>query len=248
MVPVRFLALLLACGLWGAPGDGVDPGRAQAVGVCPAAEPPPSELPALAAARLRESFDAAREHAQHIWRDTPAVHPDGTVTVFVEISAGSHEKLEFDMKANRLALDRRIPESLGGYPTGYGFLPQTIGLDGDPFDGLVLGDSPSGQIVRGRIVGIMHMTDEKGHDAKIVVVPEADSSVRRLDAAERARIAEFFNRYKAEDDDEESWACVSGWGDEAEARRYLDAARRLFAAGKSELKSQKSESRRKNGE
>lgn len=227
---IRWLAPILICGLpiVGFSRDApVQPARA-----CPAAEPPLASLSTRAADRLRESLEDAREHAQHVWRDTPAVHPDGTVSVFVEISPGSHEKREFDMKANRLALKRRIPESLGGYPTGYGFIPQTIGLDGDPFDGLVLSDSQSGQLVRGRIVGIMHMTDEKGHDAKIVVVPASDTNGRRLDAAERDRIASFFNRYKAEDDDEESWACVSGWGDEAEARRYLEAARRLFERGR----------------
>jgi inorganic pyrophosphatase len=230
MMPGRWLPLLVMFGFWAAtPGGAPHESRAQPPKACPAAEPPLSELPPSAAGRLRESLDEARGHARHVWRDTPAVHPDGTVTVFVEISAGSREKHEFDMRANRLALDRRIPESLGGYPTGYGFLPQTIGLDGDPFDGLVLGDAPSGQLVRGRIAGIMHMTDEKGHDAKIVVVPEPGLKSRGLDAAERARIAAFFNRYKAEDDDEESWACVAGWGDASEARRYLDAARRLFA-------------------
>jgi inorganic pyrophosphatase len=134
------------------------------------------------------------------------------------------------MKRNRLELDRHIPGSLGGYPTGYGFIPQTIGVDGDPFDGLVLGHAPLGTLVRGHIVGIMHMTDDKGHDTKIVISAGPDAASRRapLNTAERARIAEFFNRYKEDDDDDETWACVSGWGDVEEARRYLDAAHRLF--------------------
>jgi inorganic pyrophosphatase len=205
---------------------------AQVRQACPAAERPPTALPPKAAESLRQALDDAREHQEHVWRDTPAVHADSTVSVFVEIAPGSSEKHEFDMKRNRLELDRRIPESVGGYPTGYGFIPQTIGVDGDPFDGLVLGDAAQGTLVRGHIVGIMHMTDEKGHDAKIVVSAEPDTVKRRalLNDAERARIADFFNRYKAEDDDDETWACVSGWGDVEEARRYLDAAHRLFAA------------------
>lgn len=203
---------------------------AQVKQACPAAEPPPTTLPVRASDGLRQALDDAREHATHVWRDTPALHADGTVSVFVEIAPGSSEKREFDMKRNRLELNRTVPESLGGYPVGYGFIPQTIGVDGDPFDGLVLGDGPHGTLVRGHIVGIMHMTDEKGHDAKIVISAESDAAKRRavLNAAERARIAAFFNRYKAEDDDGETWACVSGWGDEREARKYLDAAHRLF--------------------
>ena len=43
------------------------------------------------------------------------------------------------MRANRRAIDRMIPISIGGYPVNYGFVPQTVSYDGDPFDVLVLG-------------------------------------------------------------------------------------------------------------
>jgi inorganic pyrophosphatase len=83
------------------------------------------------------------------------------------------------------------------------------------------------------VLGIMHMTDEKGSDSKIVVTAEADPAKRRgLLAREQARVTAFFNRYKADDDDPESFACVSGWGEEAEARRYVDGAARLFQEGR----------------
>jgi inorganic pyrophosphatase len=231
LLPVAFILLLLTF-------TSVYPvtptAFAQVTQACPPAEPPPTALPAKAAESLRRALNDAADHAEHTWRDTPALHADGTVTVFIEIAPGSSEKHEFDMKRNRVELNRTVPESLGGYPVGYGFIPQTIGVDGDPFDGLVLGDAPHATLVRGHIVGIMHMTDEKGHDAKIVISAEPNAAKRRalLNGAERSRIAEFFNRYKAEDDDEESWACVPGWGDEAEARTYLDAAHRLFVQGK----------------
>jgi inorganic pyrophosphatase len=247
------LSLALALGISAGPLGPPDP-SAQVKPACPPAEPPPAALPAKAADRLQQALDDAGEHAPHVWRDTPALHGDGTVSVFVEIAPGSSEKHEFDMKRNRLELNRRIPESLGGYPTGYGFIPQTIGVDGDPFDGLVLGDAPHGVLVRGHIVGIMHMTDEKGHDAKIVVSAEPDAAKRRalLNDAERARIADFFNRYKAEDDDDESWACVSGWGDVEEARGYLDRAHRLFVqggnGGNGENRTEETKSRRTNEE
>jgi inorganic pyrophosphatase len=224
--------LLPALALAGIPHT-VGTGPPQAKLACPAAEPPPVVLPPRAADNLRQALDDAREHAEHVWRDTPALHADDTVSVFVEIAPGSSEKREFDMKRNRLELNRTVPEFLGGYPVGYGFIPQTIGVDGDPFDGLVLGEATHGTLVRGHIVGIMHMTDEKGHDAKIVISAEPDAAKRQalLNDAERARIAAFFNRYKAEDDDDETWACMSSWGDVEEARRYLEAAHRLFVQG-----------------
>ena len=199
---------------------------------CPRPSTPPTALPEAAAEKLRESVADARPHDRHGWRDTAPLNDDGTVNVYVEIARGSSEKWEFDMEKNRRELNRMVPASLGGYPTGYGFIPRTVGTDGDPFDGLVLGGTPAGGVlVRGHVLGIMHMTDEKGPDAKIVVTAEPNPVLRAamLDAAEKARIAHFFNRYKAADDDAESFACVSGWGDAAEARRWLARAVELAA-------------------
>lgn len=107
----------------------------------------------------------------------------------------------------------------------------TIGADGDPFDGLVVGPpAPAGRVVRGYVLGFMHMTDEKGADGKVVVTTEPDPEARRalLNEAEKAHIAGFFNRYKAVDEDAATFACVPGWGDAAEARRHVAAAARLF--------------------
>jgi hypothetical protein len=38
------------------------------------------------------------------------------------------------MAKNAHAIDRMIPEDVGGYPVNYGFVPQTVSYDGDPFD------------------------------------------------------------------------------------------------------------------
>jgi inorganic pyrophosphatase len=200
---------------------------------CPAPAAAGTPLRDQAREKLARSLAAARAHGQHLWRDTKPVNQDRTVNVFVEIAPGSREKYEFDMGANRRELNRVVPEKIGGYPIAYGFVPGTVGLDGDPFDGLVLGDDvPAGALVRGHVVGIMHMTDEKGSDSKVVVSAESDAATRRA-LFERAKpgVAAFFNRYKADDDDAESHACVSGWGGVEEARRYVDAAVRAFQEG-----------------
>ena len=74
------------------------------------------------------------------------------------------------MRANARAIDRVIPESVGGYPVNYGFVPQTVSYDGDPFDVLVLGPPiAGGESVRGVVVGLMYMEDEKGLDSKVVL-------------------------------------------------------------------------------
>ena len=48
------------------------------------------------------------------------------------------------MRANARAIDRMMPVDVGGYPVNYGFVPQTISYDGDPFDVLVLGPPLAG--------------------------------------------------------------------------------------------------------
>ncbi len=97
-------------------------------------QPAPDELPATATARLASSLDAARPHTRSVWRDSPPTNADGTVNAYIEIARGDRRKWEFDINANARAIDRMIPEDVGGYPVNYGFVPQTISYDGDPFD------------------------------------------------------------------------------------------------------------------
>jgi hypothetical protein len=104
----------------------------------------PATLPALGTSQLAKSLEAARAHVTQVWRDTPPLNADGTVNGYVEIARGDRRKWEFDMSANRRAIDRTMPEDLGGYPVNYGFVPQTVSYDGDPFDVLVLGPAVEG--------------------------------------------------------------------------------------------------------
>ena len=130
----------------------------------------PATLPVLGTTQLGRSLEAAARHARHLWRDMPPVNEDGTVNGYVEISRGDRRKWEFDIGANRRAINRVMPADIGGYPVNYGFVPQTVSYDGDPFDALVLGPPiEGGTVVRGVIVGVMRMEDEKGLDSKVVI-------------------------------------------------------------------------------
>ena len=121
---------------------------------------PPNDLPAAASAQLSSSLAAAQGSKRNIWRDTTPLNPDGTVTGYIEIARGDRRKWEFDIKQNARAIDRVMPPEVGGYPVNYGFVPQTISYDGDPFDILVLGPPlEGGRVVRGVIVGLMLMED-----------------------------------------------------------------------------------------
>ena len=177
---------------------------------------PPRTLPAPATAQLVQSLDASRQHASHVWRDRPPINADGTVNAYIEIPLGEIRKWEFDMKANARAIDRVMPDAIGGYPVNYGFVPQTVSYDGDPFDVLVLGPAlPGGELVRGSVVGVMFMEDEKGLDSKVVVttVDGAHRPLYPLSEADRQRIGGYFARYKAHEPGK--FSKVSGWGSAA---------------------------------
>ena len=59
------------------------------------------------------------------------------VTAVIEIPSGTKAKYEIDKKTGLLILDRIIYSSFH-YPVNYGFIPQTLGHDGDPLDILVI--------------------------------------------------------------------------------------------------------------
>ena len=190
----------------------------------------PDVLPAAAAAQLRDSLKAAEAHARHVWRDTPYME-GALVNAYIEIPLGERRKFEFHMGKNAPAIDRVMPEKIGGYPVNYGIVPQTIAYDGDPFDVLVLGPTlKTGQLVKGVIVGLMRMEDEKGLDSKVVIsrVGADGKPLHQLTDADRARIAAYFNRYKRDDDDPKTFATVPGWGTAADGLSFVETTHAFF--------------------
>lgn len=191
--------------------------------------PPPPVLPAPAAARLAASLQHASGHARHVWRDTPPVNADGTVNAYIEIPRGERRKFEFDIARHTRVIDRVMPDALGGYPINYGFVPQTISYDGDPFDALVAGPPvEGGQLVRGVVIGLFHMEDETGIDSK-VVLSRVDANGRPTDALtapDQPRIADYFSRYRAHEPGK--FSRVPGWDSAERGRAYVDMTHRFF--------------------
>ena len=189
----------------------------------------PRELPAPAAAQLAASLAASRAQTSHIWRDTPPVNADGTINGYVEIPMGEKRKFEFDMRANERRIDRVMPDSLGGYPINYGYVPQTVSYDGDPFDVLVLGPAlPGGTLVKGVAVGLMHMEDEKGLDSKVVISPvDANGRARyALTAAVKQRVQAYFAKYKQHEPGK--FSKVPGWGSAREGVAFVETTHAFF--------------------
>jgi inorganic pyrophosphatase len=151
------------------------------------------------------------------------------VIVFVEVPLGSRNKYEVDAETGHIVLDRRLFTSMS-YPADYGFIEDTLGEDGDPLDALVLVGEPTfpGCRIRARVVGVFHMTDEKGPDAKVICVPLKDPAWMRVHDVHdipqefRDEIEHFFQVYK---DLEEGKTETRGYGNRAEAERVIQEAR-----------------------
>src|SRR6476646_487718 len=108
-------------------------------------------------------------------------NPPEKVNALIEIPQGSRTKYEIDKETGLLKLDRVIYSSFH-YPVNYGFIPQTLGLDGDPLDILVL-CSQSIQalcLVRATVIGNMQMIDSGEEDDKIIAVATDDPSVNHI--------------------------------------------------------------------
>ena len=101
--------------------------------------------------------------------------------VLIEIPRGSRNKYEVDHESGLIRLDRTLFTATQ-YPADYGFVPDTLGEDGDPLDALVLVLEPTfpGCLIRSRPIGMFRMTDEKGGDDKVLCVPASDPRQEHL--------------------------------------------------------------------
>ena len=101
--------------------------------------------------------------------------------VLIEIPRGSRNKYEVDHDSGLIRLDRTLFTATQ-YPADYGFVPNTLGEDGDPLDALVLVLEPTfpGCLIRSRPIGMFRMTDEKGGDDKVLCVPASDPRQEHL--------------------------------------------------------------------
>jgi inorganic pyrophosphatase len=133
----------------------------------------------------------------------PAQPKFGIINVLIEISAGSKNKYEFDKDLNAMALDRVLSSSVH-YPCDYGFIPNTLGNDGDPLDAMIIIDEPTfpGCVIAARPIGMLEMIDGGDRDEKILCVADKDpnyahvKSLKDIPQHRLDEISEFFKTYK----------------------------------------------------
>jgi len=151
------------------------------------------------------------------------------VNVVIEVPIGGEPiKYEMDKPSGALVVDRFLYTSMR-YPGNYGFIPHTLSDDGDPCDVLVANTRAiiPGAVMSCRIVGVLKMKDEAGHDEKLIAVPTSKLT-QRYDNVKNytdlpditiRQIEHFFEHYK--DLEPGKWVKVAGWGDAAEAHKLI---------------------------
>jgi inorganic pyrophosphatase len=137
-------------------------------------------------------------HGAHYGDNAPLA-----VNAVIEISQGSRAKYEVDKPTGLLKLDRVIYSSFH-YPINYGFIPQTLGQDGDPLDILVFCSQAIQPLclVEANVIGNMQMIDQGQVDDKIIAVAAKDPSVNHIKSVKElpphiiAELRNFFEQYK----------------------------------------------------
>ena len=144
-----------------------------------------------------------------------------TFDVLIEIPKGSRNKYEYDFDLNKIRFDRMLFSSMM-YPGDYGFIPETLALDDDPLDVLILGHEPTFPmcVIEVKPIGVFHMADEKGPDEKIICVPVSDpiwNNKNDLSDINPHRIKEIEHFFKVYKDLEKKKVDVGEWGNAEEA-------------------------------
>lgn len=92
------------------------------------------------------------------WRDDRS----GSVYLVIETPRGSRNKYAFDPEIDCFALKKVLPLGFS-FPFDFGFIPSTLGEDGDPLDVLLLLDEsvPMGCIVKVDVIGAIKLEQKK---------------------------------------------------------------------------------------
>ncbi|MDI3263160.1 MAG: inorganic diphosphatase [Fulvimonas sp.] len=165
-------------------------------------------------------------------------HVPDEINVVIEIPKDAEPvKYEVDKETGAIFVDRILSTPMR-YPCNYGYVPGTLGGDGDPLDALVILPLPlvPGSVIRCHPVGMLKMTDEAGADEKLVVVPTAKvfagyahiTDIQGVTPHWLERIGHFFEHYK--DLEKGKWVKVDGWVGADAAKAEILAGVKRYAA------------------
>jgi inorganic pyrophosphatase len=158
--------------------------------------------------------------------------------VVIETPRGSRNKYSFDPEQRVFRLKSALPAGMA-FPFDFGFVPGTIGGDGDPLDVLVLMEEPAfpGCVLLVRLLGAIEVEQtEKGktkRNDRLIAVAEVSQLFANLKTVDdlprqlRTEIDEFFaNYHRLQGKESHSLR----WGKPAAAQRLVEQARKKHSA------------------
>ncbi len=162
-------------------------------------------------------------------RVSPGDNAPNEINVIIEIPAYKEPvKYEIDKSTGAMFVDRFLGTAMY-YPCNYGYVPQTLSLDGDPVDVMLVAPLPiiSGAVIKCRPLGLLKMEDDGGIDAKILAVPidkltplyRNMVSFRDMQEETLERLSHFFAHYK--DLEKGKWVKIEGWVGVEEAKQEI---------------------------
>ncbi|HEV7594046.1 MAG TPA: inorganic diphosphatase [Gemmatimonadaceae bacterium] len=131
------------------------------------------------------------------------------VIAIVETPRGTRTKLAFDDKFGAFTVKKVLPQGMS-FPFDFGFIPSTLGEDGDPVDVLVLMDEalPTGTVVPSRLIGVIEAQQtedgETTENSRLIAVAaecQIFSDVKKLSDLPQTvveQIEHFFVTYNQE--------------------------------------------------
>ncbi len=157
-----------------------------------------------------------------------------TCRAIIETPKGSRNKFDYDPESQLFELGGLLPEGMM-FPFDFGFVPSTLGEDGDPLDVLVLMDAPAhvGCLVQIRIIGVIcaeqtqnGKTDSNDRLLGVAIHSYSNEdlkSIQEVNATLLSQIEEFFISYNKQRGKQFK---VTGTGGPKKAIRFLQQAAR----------------------
>lgn len=166
----------------------------------------------------------------------PTYDDDGNILAVIEAAKDSRCKFKYSPDWHVFALHSTLPTGTA-FPHSFGFVPSTLGEDGDALDIVVLCDEPPpvGTVVPCRLVANLKAHQEKKgkrirNDRLLAVAACSERYAqtrhrRDLETTVLDRIAEFFAFYHREQGKAFE---PEGWTGAKAARKALEDGRRAF--------------------
>jgi inorganic pyrophosphatase len=139
-------------------------------------------------------------------KQLPPFNKHGELNVVIETTKGSRNKYKFDEEVGLFCTTKVLPFGMS-FPYDFGFVPGTLGEDGDPLDALVMMDQPAfaGCVVSCRLIGVIRARqteDGKTEENDRIVAIEKDcrefsliKDIGDLDKKLLEELEDFFVHY-----------------------------------------------------